>query len=350
MAKATATKIVGKLDQQNKRLQVNAFELENEIVFNYFNKIPEADRDEKFTRALYIGVLALMEDRMSAFFSKTTNDLGTQLESLKMIFDMKRELFFKSAVKGQFAEQEIADALKQILEAKKINDVVELTGTSSAQGKNKTGDILCQIDGTDKAVTIECKFDKSMKLGDIDGKDVFTKKADTAWSQLIEADYNRGTNASIIVFDKSLVDTSITKFTDNVGYIPQVGFIAIIDTQSGDFSNLAIAYMLARNIALNLKQINLDPNILNMLVTRIIKDLKDIKKIKEMVEANIDNNKNILKMLEKGMLMMEFNQLYLAKFLKDGTLSKEDLLNFYQGGDMSKKYQLIEKDIEDTYA
>ena len=79
-------------------------------------------------------------------------------------------------------------------------------------------------------------------------------------------------------------------------------------------------------------------------------NLKDIKKIKEMVESNINNNKNILKMLDKSMLMMEFNQLYLTKFLTDGTLSKEDLLNFYQGGDMSKKYQLIEKDIEDTYA
>lgn len=353
MAKQAATKkpatIVGKLDQQNRRLNINAFELDNEIVFNYFNTVPEANRDEKFTQALYIGVLALMEDRMSAFFAKTSNELGTQLESLKMIFEMKKELFFKSAVKGQIAEQEIADALQEFLAKKSIKDSVALTGTASEKGKNKTGDILCQIDGTSYSISIECKFDKSMKLGNITDKDVLTKKSDTAWSQLIEADYNRGSQASIIVFDKALVDKSITSFTDSVAYIPQVGFIAIIDSQAGNYTNLGIAYMLARDIATNAKTVQLDPNVLTMMITRLVKDVKDILNVKNMVENNIQNNKEILKMLEKSLLMMEFNQKYLQKFLTDGTLSKEDLFNFYMGEDMKTTYDTICKDIENTY-
>lgn len=60
-------------------------------------------------KALYIGVLALMEDRLSAFLSKTSNELGTELESLKMIFEMKKEIFYKSSIKGVLAEEEIAD-------------------------------------------------------------------------------------------------------------------------------------------------------------------------------------------------------------------------------------------------
>ena len=68
-----------------------------------------------------------------------------------------------------------------------------------------------------------------------------------------------------------------------------------------------------------------------------------------MVEANIQNNKNILAMLEKSMLMVKFNEEYLTKFLNDGTLTKEDLLKFYLGGDMSGKYKDIEKEIEDTF-
>ena len=42
---------------------------------------------------------------------------------------------------------------------------------------------------------------------------------------------------------------------------------------------------------------------------------------------------------------MEFNQQYLSKFLKDGQLTKQDLLAFYQGEDVKDKYKEIEKEI-----
>ena len=74
-------------------VEIQDFEIENEIVFRYFDRLPSIERNDKFFRAIYIGVLALMEDRLSSFLSKTTNELGTELESLKIIFDMKKELF-----------------------------------------------------------------------------------------------------------------------------------------------------------------------------------------------------------------------------------------------------------------
>ena len=337
-----------RINQQLKRVEISNFEIENQIVFNYFDNLPASERDDKLYKALYIGVLALMEDRISAFLSKTTNELGTELESLKMIFEMKKELFYKTTIKGSLAEEDIAEFLNEYFKEKRLKDVALLTGNEAGNlPRNKTGDIICRINGeSDLRIAIECKFDKSIKLGNIESKDVFTRKYDTAWSQLIESDANRGSKVSIIVFDISLADNSILKIFENVGYIQSIGFVAIIDSQKGDYSNLAIAYMLARDIALNAKQVELDKDVLAIIVNRIIKDINEISQIKRLVEGNIDNNKVILKQLEKSMLLMEFNQQYLTKFLQDGTLTKKDLLDFYMGEDVKDKYKLIEKEID----
>ena len=336
-----------RINQQLKRLEIKEFEIENQIVFNYFDNLPATERDEKLLRAIYIGVLALMEDRMSAFLSKTSNELGTELESLKMIFDMKKELFYKSSIKGILAEDEIADFLNQHFSEKKLKDRAIITGnTAGTIPRNKTGDIICEVDGNPNLrIAIECKFDKSVRLGDIETKDMFTRKTDTAWSQLLEAQVNRDAKVSLIVFDISLVDNSILREFENVGYIPGVGMVAIINSQKGDYTNLAIVYMLVRDITLNAKQVELDKDLLMILVNRLIKDINEITTIKNLVYNNIENNKAILKQLEKSILLMEFNQQYLKKFLTDGTLTKEDLLNYYQGEEVKDKYRLIENEI-----
>lgn len=336
------------INQQLKRIEVGAFEIENQIVFNYFDNLPANERDEKLLRAIYIGVLALMEDRISAFLAKTANELGTEMESLKLIFDMKKELFYKTAVKGILAEDEIAAFLNEYFESKKMKDRAVLTGNSAGTiPKNKTGDIVCEINGdSELKIVIECKFDKSIKLGDIDTKDIFTRKSDTAWSQLIEAQANREGKISLIVLDASLTDGSILKVFENIGYIRGIGFITIINSQKGDYTNLAIAYMLARDIVMNAHVIDLDQDLLLIMVNRLIKDLSSVLEIKSLVEGNIENNKAILKQLEKSMLLMEFNQQYFTKFLKDGTLSKFDLLSFYQGEEIKDKYRQIEKEID----
>jgi len=290
-----------------------------------------------------------MEDRISSFLSKTSNELGTELESLKMIFEMKKELFYKSTIKGVLAEDDIAVFLNQYFSDKRIKDRAFLTGNTAGNlARNKTGDIVCEVDGSrNLKIAIECKFDKSVRLGDIETKEIFTRKTDTAWSQLIEAQANRDSKVSIIVFDISLVDNSILKNFESVGYIPSVGFVAIINSQKGDYSNLAIAYMLARDIALNAKEVDLDKDLLAMIVNRIIKDINEILSIRSLVVSNIENNKAILRQLEKSILLMEFNQEYMKKFLKDGKLTKKDLFDFYMGEDVKDKYRLLEKEINE---
>ncbi|OIQ70556.1 hypothetical protein GALL_478330 [mine drainage metagenome] len=335
------------LDQKSNRVEISSFEVENKILFEFFNKLSVNDRDEQFHKALYIGVLALMEDRLSSFLAKTSNELGTELESLKLIFDMKKELFYRSSVKGILAEEDIADYLVDFLAKQKITNRVELTGNAAGTlHRNKTGDIVCHLNNeNDLRIAIECKFDKGIRLGDIQSKDVFTKRTDTAWSQLLEAQANRDGKVGIIVFDLSLVDDSILATVQDVRFIPAVGFVVIVDSQKGDYKNLAIAYMLARDVALNSEGVELDKDILNLIINRIIKDIGEITSIKALVYSNIDNCKKILSQIEKSMLLMEFSQRYLIKFLAQGTLSKEDLLDFYAGEEIKERFRLVEKEI-----
>src|SRR3546814_313079 len=86
------------------------------------------------------------------------------------------------------------------------------------------------------------------------------------------AQANRDGNIGIIVFDISLVDNSILSVVQDVKFIPSIGFISIIDSQKGDYRNLSIAYMLARDIAINSINVELDQNILKAIINRIIKD------------------------------------------------------------------------------
>ena len=338
-----------RIDHKLQRVQVDSFEISDELVYRYFDSLPEAEREAALLRAIRIGVLATMEDRFSAFLSKTTDDLGVQLENLKLLFDMKQEVFHKTAIKGVAAENDILDFLEEYIERNHLGDVVSLTGTSKGLLKNnKTGDIMAYVGGesSGRKVAIECKFDKSIKLGDVDSPDIASNKYDTAWSQLLEATVNRDANASIIVFDKTLADASIQRAVDGVTYVDGIGFICIIDYEASDYQNLAVAYNLARGLALRKDGKNVEVEFVNMLIQRLLKDIRDVQSIETLVKTNIKNNQQILKNIEKSLLSIEFDQRYLAKYLEDGYLNKADLLEFYQREEIRAKFKLIAKEIE----
>lgn len=338
-----------RIDHKLQRIQVDSFEISDELVYRFFFSLPENERETALLRAIRIGVLATMEDRFSAFLSKTTDDLGVQLENLKLLFDMKQEIFHKTAIKGVAAENDILEFLETYIDNFHLGDVVSLSGTSKGLLKNnKTGDILAYVGGENsgKKVAIECKFDKSIKLGDVDSLDIASNKYDTAWSQLLETTVNRGANTSIIVFDKTLADASIQRAVDGVSYIDNIGFICIIDYEASDYHNLAIAYNFARRLALRKDGKNIEVDFVNMLIQRLLKDIRDIQNIEMLVKNNIKNNLQILKNIEKSLLSIEFNQQYLMKYLEDGYLSKVDLLDFYQREEIRAKYKLISKEIE----
>lgn len=282
-----------RLNHKLSRVEIDSFEISDELVFRYFDSLPESEREVALSRAIRIGVLAQIEDRFSSFLAKTTDDLCVQLENLKLLFDMKQEVFHKTAIKGVAAENEILEFLDAYIDQRGLNDLVSLSGTTKGTLKNnKTGDIIAYVGGESAGlkIAIECKFDKSIKLGDVDSSDIGSNKYDTAWSQLLEASVNRDANASIIVFDKTLADASIQRMVDGVAYIEDIGFVCVIDYESSDYQNLAIAYTLARGLALRRDGKNVEVGFVNMLIQRILKDIKDVQSIRGLVQSNIRNN------------------------------------------------------------
>lgn len=69
--------------------------------------------------------------------------------------------------------------------------------------------------------------------------------------------------------------------------------------------------------------------------------------VRNLVLNSVDNLKHILLQIERSILLAEFSQRYLVKFLADGTLSKADLLDFYSGEEIKDRFRLIEREISE---
>lgn len=336
------------LNQKKRQIELNAFELKNELVFSFFDKLPSSKRDDQLLKAIHIGVVALMEDRISSFLARTSNDLGVELESLKLIYDMQQEVFFKTAQKGIDAEQTIASHLSDLFAGKGLADTVTLTGNASGSiAKNKTGDIVCDVDGdTARRIVIECKFDKSIKLGGFDKIDIANRRSDTIFGQLLESEVNRNAKSAIVVLDVSVVDALVLKEVGDVRYYDPLGFVVIVDSQRGDFSNLTIAYTLARDMVLKSVAPSFEAELLNAIVEKILADTRKNLSVKKMVLSNIANNKKILETLERNFLSMEFNIKFLANFLEKGTLDKEEILDFYTSEEIRSHFKIHQNEIK----
>lgn len=336
-----------KLNQGLRRIEVSKLEIENDLAFEHFDRLPADQRDAEFIKAFYIGVLALKQDRLAAFMARTNNELGTELETLKMMYEMKAELFAKSTVKGAEAELHIHEYLTKLVAENDHSDEIELTGNSAGSiPKNKTGDLLCHVNGNaGRKVVIECKFDKSIRLGKVEDVDWYGNKFDTALSQLIEAQANRECDQAIIVFDKSSVAPALLKTIGNISFRPKYGFIVIVDSLRSDYVNLGIAYLLARDLAAANPSLEVEHDLLLILMDRIIADANRLADIRGLVEDGIKKSQEVLSRLEQGCLSIEFCRAYLKKFLETGTLSRTDLLEFYSGKDLKLKYQPIHDNI-----
>lgn len=338
-----------KINQQTKTVEVSAIRTDHRLVYEYFNGLPSDARDAAVLRALSIGVLAMSEDRIATFLSKTKNELGTELETLKIIYDIQEREFFESSIKGNVAEEDIAAFLTELCEAKGYKDDITLTGNAAgAIPKNKTGDICCTVDSPREArIVIECKFDKGIAMGDIINRDIFGNRIDTAWSQLIEARANREGRASIIVFDREIASPALVKQVDNVSFIPGVGFVVIVDSRRGDYQNLAIAYSLARDICIRPTSEELDRELLSIVVQRVLKDIRDVAKVEVLVRQASSALRGILEQTHKGRLSMEFSQQLLERLLLEGTLTPHDVLALYTGSEPKTKYEAIRQQLSE---
>lgn len=338
-----------KLDQKKLTTTIKEFVLDQRLIFEFFDKQPEKGRDKLVVKAFLLGVLALQEDRLSAFLAKTANTLGTELESLKYIFDLNQELFFKTTGKGREVEADLVEVLEQYLKVRRYRDEVSHKGEVAGDLKgNKTGDILVKVNKSeDLKIVIESKFDKSKRLGLIQDIDAYVKN-DTAVGQLLEASVNRSAQQGIIVFDREIIDAKLDAEVENVKYVPQVGFVCIVDHQRGDYGNLFLSYDLARDMCIH-PRAEETASILSILVGRFLHDVNLFLSLKKKLIELRSGTDSMIKTIHKAILSLEFSKQVLSTFLENGSLEKKTLFELYHADTVKKQYKDIEKEIEDLF-
>jgi hypothetical protein len=301
----------------------------NPLVVAYFDQLPDAQRMAAYEQVLAVGVMAMREERIAAFLARTESELGVNMEFLKHLFTRDQLRMTSAPVKGEAGESAVANALVSFTEARKLPDSIQLVGrTAGALARNRTGDIVCTVGDGDDAPTIviECKLDKSIRLGDPAADGMTTGKSDTAWSQLIEARANRGSDLAIMVFSSDSVSSGIGQCTDSVRHIDGIGFVVIIDLVRGDFRPLAIAYELARQQAMARRKDVMDPGVLDALTRRLCADLTAAMAIKDLIEGAVANCNAALKQIEVSIANAGATHKALQSYLKSGRLDNQQLL------------------------
>jgi hypothetical protein len=296
-------------------------------------------------------VVALLEDRIATFLARTQNELGTELEALKLIYEQNVVTKEKTPQIGIEAESRIYKSLcDQIQHKGYADDQIQLTGsTVGTRLRNKTSDILIKVDGNDsKRIAIEIKFDASITVGAFGQGDSTSKTRDTAISQLIEARVNRDASISIFVFDSSRCADSVAKQVSGIKWIPDIGFLVIVDYDRDDFTHLHVTVDLARSM-LNSEIKMGDASILEALLQRLVADIGSIKETEKLLLANHDNLKKIAKSIQKHALLVEFTQGAILRFIQHGQISQEELLDLYRGEGIRDQYRAIENDIEKLF-
>lgn len=318
-----------RITESDTGVSIPAFTNTNPLVIDFFSGLPESQRDAALERALAIGVMALRHDKIAAFLASTENELGVHLEALKSLFltsQMRRQ---SAPVKGEEGETAVANALVSFTEVRQLKDLVQLVGrTTGALKANKTGDLIITVGDADDApvIVVECKLDKSIRLGNPATDGLTRGKSDTAWSQLVEAKANRQADEAIMVFSADNTDRTIGAFTDSVRYIDGVGFIALVDIVRADFRGLLIAYELAREKALARRKIAIDSEVLNTLTSKLCADLQQASQIKQHLESAASSLAAAGEQVDRALGAATATRDALVNYLQQGRLDNSQLL------------------------
>jgi len=330
------------LSHEGKTIGINNLIINNTLVYEYFKSIPAEKYLETIQKAIHIGALALMEDRFSAFLANTKNELGVQLESLKLIYDMKIKEYTQTTQKGVVAEIMVFNALLEYITANEFNDGLESTGsTKGTNGKNKTGDLVITLNEINKKIAIEVKLDSSVTLGDFKTKaDKFASNIkDTAISQILESKFNRDGDFGIFVYDSSSVNIAVsTALTNGIKYFPGVGFVVIVDILSNDYRNLFLAYLLSRDMAYNNNLVQINTEWVNVFLDNMMNDFKniislksDVDGIKKGLDSTIKACDKLTDNINKNIVRLESNYNYFNTFIKNNDRNSGEFFKYFSG-------------------
>ena len=311
-------------------------------------KVKGTEPKKFFLDALRLGVYGKMEARISAFLKTAENDLQTGLEHLKYIFTAQ-EFIEKSAAKGQIAEGEIENALKELIKRKNWGDTTTNTGGNVGEiPECKIGDIVCDVGESSRRVVIEAKMNQSMTLGD--AKDMNEKKGknwvknatDTAYGQLALSRANRNANFAIIVFDRDSCSPPI-KNLEPITILSEIpGMVVKIGRETGDFTALELAYGIARDLAKAYEK-GIDELGLGMVVKRLIRDANKLNKFSVQLDkvvkgANdtIDAVTAIRDIVDDTQKSLSMTQSHLTQMLNGSPPNAKELADYYVEANFDK--------------
>ena len=358
-----ARKTIG-VEHENKEVCFPEFTTNDPLVYELFNKLSKDRYDESFNAMLHIGALALMEDRIAHLIDSAEKEIYPQLERFKLMFARGKAEFTQTAQKkGEKAEVNIVDLLDEFVSSSGWNDEIVQSGKIKGNlDGNKVGDVLATIEFTPTdggptehtVIGIEVKFDKAVSLGDPintnvetgdakdKGFDASTQK--TAWSQLLETKANRDSPFSIMVFDVNLLSPDMKKNVDDVAYIPGIpGFVVVVDSQAGDYSNLKLVYRIARDMAIHHErgELDVEAQVIELIVKRMLHYLGDANKISEKIRkhttATVKMNTEIQNLLVHAVQHAEYSEEFLKRYLSTKKLTSVDFAEFYFAQPVAEK-------------
>ena len=336
---------------RNGVLQIKDISIEKPLVAEYLESLPASEREQAIVDAIGLGVMAAKKGELKHFLDQTEGELGKHFASLKALYDL-RDMRFQTSKKGADAEVQVMSVLNDFKGKAGFPDdeVRDLGRVVGAIPRNKTGDVLIEIDGDpSKAIGIEVKLDGGVKMGEILNRDP-TAKTDTAVGQLIETAANRSTAVNIIVFDEDSVDTTVSQqCVEGVRYLAGIGFIVIVSTRRNDFRTLALVYLLARDLVLaDPKQAIADHHVLEKIVERLVQVLTDYTSTRKDAEAIIKSAQKIITQSEKTLRLVENTRDYLKNYLETGELTQQQMLEFYQAKGLAELMREFEREVKDA--
>ena len=353
-----------------KSVKFPEFSSDNPLVYELFNKLSSDEYEKSFNAMLHIGALALMEDRIAHLIDSAEKEIYPQLERFKLMFKSRKSEFTQTAQKkGEKAEKIIVDILDEFASSNGWLDEIEQSGKIKGNlDGNKVGDILATIELTPSdgeptehtVIGIEVKFDKSINLGDPEKMNVETGDSKdkgfnastqkTAWSQLLETKANRGSPFSIMVFDANLLSADMKKNVQDVAYLPGIpGFVVIVDSQAGNYSNLKLVYKIARDMAIyhNRGELDVEAQVIELIVKRILHYLGDAKKISDKIQkhtkATVKMNTEIQNLLVHAVQHAEYSEAFLKRYLSTKKLTSTDFAEFYFAHPVAEKLREASK-------
>ena len=338
-----------RIDQANETVTFPETTVVDRLVVELFDNADSGERQDLYDKVLRMGSYAYLEDRIGTFLGTTATTIGAEFEHLKLLFDRHQQSMV-TAEKGAIGEDAVASALEMVVGGRGWDDVITETGGIGGaldDGANKTGDVVAHVGGPDgPRLAIEVKFDGNMPLGDVADAKHQQRRADTAWSQIVEAAANREAGMTMIVVDEGSASSSVAGAVEDVAWLEGAGLVVMVDVERGDFRNLVVAYTFARSLLLAAARPDLQPELLAVVVSRALTEVKRCLVARKHVEAIVESARKLLKDLGQSEAALESIVELLGSIDVDNHLGAAELFTLHRGEDVREALTRQAKELE----